>query len=43
MLSNLFTTLLIGFMARYVSLDIITIILAALFLLTAIYYRRVFL
>jgi len=43
MLSNLFTTLLIGFMARYVSLDIITIILAGLFIITAIYYRRVFL
>lgn len=43
MLSNILTTLFIGFMATFVSLDIITTILAAMFILTAIYYRRVFL
>ena len=43
MFMNIFTTLFIGFMATFVSLDIITSILAAAFMLTAIYYRRVFL
>ena len=39
---NIFTTLFIGFMATLVSLDIITFTIAGLFILTAIYYRRVF-
>jgi len=37
---NILTTLFIGFMATFVSLDIITKILAFAFILTAIYYRR---
>jgi len=43
MFMNIFTTLFIGFMATFVSLGIITAILAGAFILTAIYYRRVFL
>ena len=43
MLMNTFTTLFIGFMASFVSLGIITTILAVAFVLTAFYYRRIFL
>jgi len=43
MLMNIITTMFIGFMATFVGLGIITSILAAAFILTAIYYRRVFL
>lgn len=43
MLSNIVTTIFIGVMASFVSLDIITYFLAAGFLLFAIYYKRVIL
>jgi len=43
MFFNIFTTLFIGFMATFVSLDIITIIIAGFFILTAFYYKRIFL
>jgi MFS family permease len=43
MIFNIFTTLFIGFMATLVSLDIITFIIAGLFILTAFYYKRIFL
>jgi len=43
MFMNIFTTLLIGFMASFVSLNIVTFILAGAFFLTAIYYKKVFL
>ena len=42
MTTNIFTTLFIGFMASFVSLDIITFLLAGLFFLTAIYYKKQF-
>ena len=42
MTTNIFTTLFIGFMASFVSLDIITFLLASLFFLTAIYYKKIF-
>ncbi|MEA1914684.1 MAG: MFS transporter, partial [Campylobacterota bacterium] len=41
MLSNVLTTLFIGLMASYVSLDIITIILGAAFYAVAYYYTRI--
>jgi len=40
---NIFTTLFIGFMATFVSLDIITFMLGGAFILTALYYKRIFL
>jgi MFS family permease len=40
MLSNISTTLFIGFMASFVPLDIITIILGSLFIAVAFYYKR---
>jgi len=43
MLANIITTLFIGFMATFVSLDIITFMLGSAFIFTAIYYKRVFL
>lgn len=43
MIMNISTTLFIGFMATLVSLDIITAILGFAFIVTAFYYRRVFL
>jgi len=43
MVFNIFTTLFIGFMATFVSLDIITFIIAGFFILTAFYYKRIFL
>jgi MFS family permease len=41
MLSNIATTLFIGFMASLVSLDIITIILGLMFYIVAYYYTRI--
>ncbi len=41
MLSNVTTTLFIGFMASYVGLDIITIILGSLFIIVGFYYKRI--
>jgi MFS family permease len=41
MLSNVLTTLFIGFMASWVSLDIITIILGFMFYIVAYYYTRI--
>ena len=43
MIFNIFTTLFIGFMATLVCLDTITFIIAALFIITAFYYKRIFL
>jgi MFS family permease len=43
MLANVTTTFFIGLMAAYFSLDIITIMLGFGFLITAYYYKRVFL
>ena len=43
MFFNIFTTLFIGFMATFVSLDIITFIIAGFFIITAVYYKRIFL
>jgi MFS family permease len=41
MFINIITTLFIGFIASFVSLGIITAILAGMFFLTAIYYKKV--
>ena len=41
MLSNITTTLFIGFMATLVGLDIITIILGSLFIVVGFYYKRI--
>ena len=43
MFANISTTLFIGFMATFVSLDIITFMLGSAFFFTAIYYKRIFL
>ena len=43
MFTNISTTLFIGFMATFVSLDIITFMLGSAFIITAIYYKRIFL
>ena len=43
MIMNIFTTLLIGLLASFVGLNFITFILALAFILTAIYYKKVFL
>jgi len=43
MFANIITTLFIGFMATFVSLDIITFMLGSAFFFTAIYYKRIFL
>jgi MFS family permease len=42
MTTNVLTTIFIGFSASFISLDIITFLLAGLFFLTAIYYKKVF-
>jgi len=43
MMGNVITTFFIGIMASYISLDFISVILGSMFLIVAIYYKRVFL
>ena len=43
MLSNIITTMFIGFGAKFMSLSLVTVVLAVLFFIVAYYYRRVFL
>ena len=43
MMGNVTTTFFIGIMASYISLDFISVILGSMFLIVAIYYKKVFL